>query len=268
MNYPESINLFVNSVADRALAYLIAIGAIGTLSMAVIQTGKDITPARIWFQQHFLKKWLQRKAATFLRHLDENPDAAAGTSFAEPSERQKMILTQTPERLAAFAEATLVRLSTGGDRRAFYDLTIEQLCGQANAAVQAAVDYPEKNAGLIFCLGAAADPRDLLLFTGPAPDEALRKQAQVDARARVSHAIQRALDALQIAAGFRWKLYMQAASFLLSYLFTIIGLSLFQNTSETTSWKHLGMFIFVGLAAGFLAPVARDLVATLQRARK
>jgi len=242
MEAADIINRFVATVSANAMPFATAMAAVGVLTMAILQTVKDVSPVRNIFQRRFLRGWLEAKAR-------DSVELAAGA----PNPRQ--------------AETDLIRLATAGDRQAFYDLPIEQMCGQINAATQVLFDYPEEHGDLLRCLAALAKPEDLkILLTPRTATEAQRTQAQVDARSRVMHQVQRSIDALQIAAGFRWKLYLQIAAFSLSYLLTIIGLSLYPGT-EATTLNNVLVVVLTGIVGGFLAPVARDLVASLERLR-
>lgn len=192
---------FVDDVGTHALPFLGAMGAVGTLSMAIVQTGKDIFPFRNWFQKWWLETWLKDKAAK-----------------AEPIGKTKPDIVK--------AEADLIRLATAGDRKAFYDLAIEQLCGQMNAAAQSLLDYPDKYPDLLRCLAALAEPDDIAEVLKPAISGQPKPQAMVDARARVIHQVQRSIDGFQISAGFRWKWILQISSFFFSFMITSLGLEL------------------------------------------
>ena len=89
----------------------------------------------------------------------------------------------------------------------------------------------------------------------------------VDARSRVTHQVQRSIDALQIAAGSRWKLRLQAAAFAISSVLTAAGMSLYRPP-ETSLAASVLASVPLGLMAGFLAPIARDLVAIVSQARR
>jgi NO-binding membrane sensor protein with MHYT domain len=82
----------------------------------------------------------------------------------------------------------------------------------------------------------------------------------------VTHQIQRAIDALQVSAGFRWKWYLQIASIVLSGIIAGIGVWRFGHCQDP--WKQFFTTIGAAILGGFLAPVARDLVASLQQLRK
>ncbi|MDQ3169780.1 MAG: hypothetical protein M3Q55_06555, partial [Acidobacteriota bacterium] len=180
----------------------ISIAAIGLLAMALLQGVKDMLPVRRWFHRAFVRAWLEHKAR-----------AHAATASVTPR--------------ADVALADLIELATTGDAHALFDLPIEQLCAQASAAAAQSLDYPARHEDLLRCLAASADPRDVeMVLHAPEQepsevDAAHARAALVDARTRVMHQVQRSLDALQIAAGYRWKWYMQLAAFGFSYALTV-----------------------------------------------
>jgi len=176
------------------------------------------------------------------------------------------------------AEQDLIRLATAGDESAFYDLAIEQLCGQITAAATVVLDFPAMHRDLLTCLAAEAgqEDRSALLRAADLGRAALDRmrtdapndyQILVDARSRVTHQVQRSIDALQIAAGFRWKLRLQSAAFVISCVLTAAGMSLYRSP-ETSALMGVIVSVPLGLMAGFLAPIARDIVAVVNRARK
>lgn len=251
-----AITEFTKSISSHFLTFLAAMAGVGTLSMAILQAIKDTTPIRRGFQKHWLRRWLQCK----------NSEAQKkGAEFKVDPVR---------------AESDLIRLATDDDRNAFYELPIEQLCGQYNAAIQVALDYARDHRDLLIATAALASADDLRLVLSPPDGAKLRlnisdqsldprvvgeRQEFIDARARVTHQVQRAIDSIQISAGFRWKFYLQCASFALSALIAGLGVSLAPKHGPG------GVFITVlvtGVLGGFLAPVARDLVAALQQLRK
>jgi len=239
----QAVNAFLEHLGREGTALLQPIVAVGVLTMAIIQTVKDLVPIRRWFQQGYVHRWLAAKA----RRVDARvPDA----------------------------ERTLVRLATAGDARALYDLPIEQLCGQMSAAARVVVDFPRRYRDLLACLAAEADREDVDLIVEvwerlsaerarasgaeAAPAGALPVEV-IDARTRVLNQVQRSIDGLQIAAGTRWKLWQQTAAFILSFAVTALAAS--SGAAPRSS------AILFGLAGGFLAPVAHDLLTALQSLR-
>ena len=230
---------------------------IGALSMAVIQTAKNMFPLRRWFQRSHVEKWLAARA---------HASAAA------------------PEASVPQAKTDLVHLGAAGDANAFYSLPIEQLCGQINAATQALLDYPARHWELLRCLASQSKPEDLAAINPPDPavqtarKALLRKPAvtltdnehnQVDdyvaARNRVSHQIQRAVDSLQISVGFRWKFWIQLASIFLSAALAAGALAI--TGHPLNSSRALCFIVLAAIFSGLLASVIRDLAATIEQIR-
>ena len=240
--YATAILAFTDAVSRNGTAFVSAMAAVGVLSMAIIQTLKDMFPLRNWFQRAFLRQWLLQKFVVASRTSGQAPDLAAG-------------------------HRDLVRLATAGDEKALYDIPVEQMCGQINAAMQVALDYPRQHVDLLRLVAADADSADLerLVSAGEFAPQEGRPQEEIDARARITHHVQRAIDGFQISAGFRWKLYLQVAAFVTSFLITVIAITHF--SSESPGLNQLPAVLFVGVVGGFLAPVARDLMAALQKLR-
>lgn len=254
MQNPVQSQEGLNQIATFVYPAILALTAIGTLAMAVIQTLKDMLPLRQLFQKRFVTNWLELRA------------------------EQAPVLDTKKKPDPARAQADLVRMATSQDSKALYDLPIEQLCGQANAALQVSLDYPWDHKDLIWCFAFPAEAQDLNVLLHPPTSSLRKKLAEISeeerkfvdtysaARNRVAHQVQRSIDALQVAAGFRWKFYLQLASIILCVVLSLVGLS------EYSATQHMPLKIpaalAMGVLSGFLAPVARDLVAAVQQLRK
>lgn len=245
MNSTQAILHFAQSIYDHSWQFLVAITAIGTIAMAILQTAKDMIPLRNWFQQRFLNKWLgdcAAKAPKLNAPYDTAPDASQ-------------------------AGRDLVTLATAGDADAFYDLPIEKLCGQAAAAAQAVLDYPSLHPDLLRCLASRATDTDLQIVL--APPAGTTPQAAAEARGRVIHQTLRALDGMQISCAYKWQRTMQLSAFAISFLLTEVALLLYMRHANAawslTDGRSFAKVIFVSLAAGFLAPFANDLKAAAQK---
>lgn len=250
-SFADAVQRVVDAIYARAFPIATALAAVGIVTMALIQTVKDAAPVRRWFQRRWVRNWLARQWAK------DRP-------------------TQAPPDGADKAGADLVRLATGGDDKALFDLPIEQLCAQMNAASLIVLDYPWRHAELLHCLAAGVNPDDVraliaarVIAEKPRSQQTAEDQKTLldiaDPRNRVAHQIQRNIDALQIAAGFRWKLGMQIASIVISAGLVVTGLQLY---GVATPVRNTPFYILAGVLSGFVAPVARDLVATLQQLRK
>lgn len=246
------------SLTNWILIVILPLIGIAALSMALIQTAKNMLPLRQWFQRHSVSGWLATRSRT--------------ARSASPL----INLEQ--------AKSDLVHLTTAGDSVALYSLPIEQLCGQINAASQVILDYPVRHWDLLRCLASQSDPNDLAIINPPNPATQLARKAllrkpavtltddehnQVDdlvaARNRLSHQIQRAVDALQISIGFRWKFWMQLASIVLSAI--LAALAVIASGHRVSSAHALWFIALAATFSGVLAPIARDLVATIEQVR-
>ena len=193
--------------------------AISVIATAVVELFKDLFPIRRNFQRGFLAKW-----------------------FSDRLTAQSKAPTHA-ELLAA--EADLVHLATGGDRSAFYDLETPQLCGQMNAAAQIALAYPDRHQGLLRFLAPEADEGDLSKIQAGAtasPSAGTEMNELLDARNRVTHHLQRSIDALQIAMGFRWKFYLQIVIYVVCFACAFISLYAVKRGAYTL-WEAIAVGI-------------------------
>lgn len=213
--------------------------AIATIATAIVQLLKDLLPIRRKFQRGFLASWFSERLA------------ARSKTVA----RAQLIK----------AETDLIHLATGGDRSAFYDLEPPQLCGQMNSAAQIALAYPNRHPDLLRFLAPEANDGDIesIVQSGTAPKEGTDVNALLDARNRVTHHLQRSIDALQISMGFRWKFYVQIVIYLICF-----GLAFFCLFAVKRGEYTVAEAIAVAVCAGFLSPVISDFAATVNGWRK
>ncbi len=215
--------------------------AIAAIATAIVQLLKDLLPIRRGFQRQFLAAW-----------------------FLERFSARKAI---EHEHLLE-AETDLIRLATGGDRSAFYDLDPPQLCGQMNSAAQMALAYPDRHPALLRFLAPEADETDIQTIVQHAqltPEQ--KKSASVDpvldARNRVTHHLQRSIDALQIAMTFRWKFCLQIVIYTICLVLAFVCLFTVKGGQFTIAEAFA-----VAIVAGFLSPVISDFAVTINRWRK
>ena len=250
----EAIGRFLDSANQNWTAFLTAMTAIGFLSMAIIETLKNMLPIRNVFQRFSLESWLRQHGERALDRFSELPDFAKRNRAEFVAEAKRRLLT----------------LSVNDNENALYDLPVEQMCGQMNAAIRLALDHPRMYLPLLAVAAAHASPDDmkLMLAKPPAavnpetmtPDQIRDRSSLVDARNRVTHQTQRAIDAFQISTGYNWKLLLQIVSFAIPFLFVYWA----------GSKAHIGggARLLASLAAGFIAPVAHDVVVIIQRLKR
>src|SRR5262249_25710559 len=202
--------------------------AIAAIATAIVQLFKDLLPIRRGFQRRFLASWFSKRLS------------------GKKAIGQQQLLE---------AETELIRLATGGDRSAFYDLEPAQLCGQMNSAAQMALAYPDRHPALLRFLAPEADETDIHTIVQHAQLTPEQKKSTnvdpiLDARNRVTHHLQRSIDALQIAMTFRWKFWLQIGIYAVCFVLAFVCLFAVKGGKYTVTEA-----LAVAIVAGFLSPV-------------
>jgi hypothetical protein len=237
---PTQLETGLKAISTWVTTWGIPLAAIGTISMALLQTAKNIFPLRRRFQQTRIEAWLRGRKA----------------------------------EAASRAEEELVALATAGDWDAFYNSEIDQVCGQIKNSLTAVLDYPDRHRSLIACLASTASHEDLdRLFNPPDADIFLKAAHQSTAeerqavrqyaiaKVRVGAEMRCAVDAIQSSITFRWKQRLQIISL---FLCAVVGIFALRLGAKPGLAPTLGGSLIIGLLSGFLAPVARDLVAAIE----
>jgi hypothetical protein len=163
-------------------------------------------------------------------------------------------------------EDDLLRIAAARNDRALYDAELEDVCVQLSAATQMLVDYPGEAPDLLRRIAQAAKAEDLDLIikaNGAQPDNPHARQRLFDARNRVRALTHRAVEIFKLSTAADWRRYLQIAALVLSVLIALLALILSGGLRERPA-----TVIWMALIAGFLAPVARDLLAAVQQLRR
>lgn len=152
-----------------------------------------------------------------------------------------------------------------GNRDAFFSQPIDECMDRVRASLPAALDYPKSFAALLRKLVSAKgvpDSDDLcdeigILTQGTSGKGKTPSDAEdvMRIKRRLLDRCRSAVTAKQVELEGRWLNRMRAASFVVSFLM-ILALTQFRGSS-----------LFYAVFGALLAPVARDLVAAIQRAR-
>ena len=242
-------------VSNYGLPLLSALAGVGVVSMAILQVVKDLTPIQARFNARRVREWLARSAA-------------------------------------GKCEGQLLALASAGDEVAFYELPTAGLTAQISMASRVALAYPASYEELLHALSGRAGHDDVALILHQARDaaegasrpaaagdtqseqrERERKQFELDrARTRVAHLIERNIDALQIRIASRWERANKIAASVTCWTVTVLAFAVYfyvnatERPATTSGYVNLTLTTFaVAALAGFVAPVAKDLVTALQR---
>lgn len=262
--------------------WAVPLAAIGTVSMALIQAVKNATPVRNWFQRLRLRKWLMAsirgnyggsRSVRLFRGMKESVRYFRGSERQERRERLDLLRK---------VEQDLISLATSGDMDAFYDLPIEGLCDQIRKIMSVVLDYPNSHELLLRCLARGVSSSDLDRVFGEykatvlddadqsVSDEKAAFREFAAAKGRILIQTRCSVDAIQTSIGFRWKFWLQLVSMILSAILGIVALNLGAINAGKGDLKEspeLWTSLLIGLLAGFIAPVARDLVAGIEKWR-
>jgi len=266
----------LKEIVNLISLWAVPLAAIGSLSMALIEVAKNQTPLRNWFQRMRLLKWLRSS-------LQKEYEGSRITLYVRRLRSRyggdKQSRRKQDDRVS-YVERDLILLATSGDRAALYDLPIEGLCDQIRKVISVILDYPGRHPEFLRCLARGGDPQDIerIISAGqlePAapPNQSPEEQKQAyrefaAAKSRVLVQVRNSVDAIQTSIAFRWKFWLQWASMILSAIlgFAAIQAGLTQNPAPANKSPIWGS-ILIGILAGFLAPIARDVLAAIQNWR-
>jgi hypothetical protein len=236
----DAISAFASGRLGTAM---LGLAAIGTITMALLQVLKEITPARRIFNQWWFESWIDACLPEPQAPKKSDDDGCAAAR--------------------AKAKTDIVELATGGLSNALYDLPVEDMVVQMNLAAQVTLDAPKAYEVLLRVLARGAPEEDLTVVV--AGQEAAKVPATYfDARTRVARRIQRNLDGVRIASGNRWQWILQGSSIVL----TIVAVELAVTYSGQQDPLVFIWAIPVAFVGSYFAPITRDIVAGIQKLRK
>jgi len=168
-------------------------------------------------------------------------------------------------------------MATSGNAKTLFRLPLEKLCGQIAAVAQVVLEKPEgEGHKSVLRVLAGRDEEiqrrvDRLIGLDEYSDDSstssnkIESDDEAELRGRLSHAIQRNIDAFQTATGYRWRFYVQAALLVFSGIMLWYLAFQFDVDTALMEWPMLAMGI---IFARFVATTARDLLSTLERIRR
>jgi len=228
-----------------------AVGA-GLLAMAMIQGIRTLVPVRGAFHCAAVVRWIDESIASVkLEGKSSNDMLREITELASPAS------------------------SLG--HYALFDLPIEQLCGQIGAgadrllddsaskvrlaaatmpeAVPADAPQPHKATNVITVLAASSTEVQQFLDGSP-PYPPTEPRDRMRLRADIAQRIQRNIDRLQISTTFWWRRLLRGLAVAICWT---LGLTLLKDAVAA---------VVFAIAGGFVATVARDLVAIVEKSRR
>jgi len=265
-------------VPSWAVAFVKQSIAIGVLTMAVIQMVRMTYPVRGIFHGRRVRAWLRAGIV---------PEARSNNKSEVSSPQRDPV---------AGAVSELLKLAVTSDSRALFDLSIEQLCGQMAAAIDPVLDAPTEQRELLGGLAGESGMDDVNRYVtawenwrdrlkgsksqssggnmqrlsepSKGNSQATSEPSEIDikfldARNAVSRRIHRNIDGFQILVSTNWKRMLRIGAVIIAGVLSCYG------TAEITDVRSRLFFVFAGgIMGGFIATVARDIVAGIEKLRR
>jgi hypothetical protein len=231
----------VDTITKNVLAYLIALAGLGVLSMSVVQAIKTLLPIPQFYQGLRTRWWLRGRIREAKRNLEKAVSIDA-------------------------VEKELVVIGAGGNTAAFYSVQGDDFTTQLTMIGRLVLNYPT-NPGrylhygsVLAVLASNITKADFDLVNqaskGPTP------QQKLDAFNRVQQQMTQAISAFCTSSTWWWQNGLHVAAFLASFSLAYLAVRLALGGVKSTL-----TVVLTALLAAFLAPVARDLVAAIQKLR-
>lgn len=180
----RALNSFFDQLNTSLLNYLLALAALGVLTMSLIQALKALLPVRYVYQSVCLRHWLKRHAKVayerFGMRSEHYESLARGgeilrrrrlETVIRPSFRTGRANQQDGDirGLSQKAEDDVILLAADGNAVALYDSDGEEFCKNLGAVGQLVIDFPRRYHNLLFILASNANKEDIDLLTANTP---------------------------------------------------------------------------------------------------
>ena len=281
---PESVVVTVNRFTDYLLAYVVALAAVGALSMAFVEAWKKLLDSRTRFQALRWTQWLQRTPLYTAIGDERDESRIRGQAYAQLLQ----LCTGVPEADAQESSAQLLQ-SDGHlpiyhafirwrfPSHAVFALELERMMGNIQEAADVALAAPRQNTSLYLLMTTGADPDDirrwfeggpesLVSIVDPNPQERQEIKDHADRFARLRQVCKRKLDGFQIYAADRWASWNQIVANVVGMVALFLILLWIKTRPGATSPSYPTIVVF-SLLGGVLSPLAKDLVTALKRVK-
>jgi hypothetical protein len=284
---PAAVVATIQAFTVFLVRYLAALAAVGAFSMAFVETIKTLVDARTWFQTRRFVKWMS--ATPF-----ERAGVLARNGEKDDKERPLAELLRISTALSeSDAIAAARRLLQGKGwfpglfgwwrepSHALFALELPKMMGAVQDAADVALNSPARYPAFYLLMVSGADTEDVrawheqanqLIATvsgQPSPADRLLMKDRADVYARLKLLVKRKLDTFQLNTSDRWatgnQLVANAAG-VLTLSFVLMYLSRHSAAGAAHQLDPIEI-ILLSLLGGILAPVAKDLVSTLQRVK-
>lgn len=241
----QKLNCQLDDSAEFVLGYAILLAGIGVLSMAIWEAIKKIFQLR---ERYFIREyfaWLEWDVGTRLLKLSTgHPPPSERSIWSPASHHGYSIFTLDLERLVAHLETSL-ELVLSSPTREDYEQIYRFFTKDLDSKVSNA--WVEQS--------SRAHTAD----STPEQDKAI-----ADTYAEVHQWVERKLDSFQVQTKVRWVFINQRASWAIG---TILLAGLLWSTYPPEDLADFSRIVVLSILGGIVSPVAKDIVAAIQKLR-
>jgi hypothetical protein len=249
---PELVDTLV---ANKIVAQLAFLAAVGGLSAALVKALDDLVWIKSTINRNFLKAWFAERLSGNLALLNNREKRIYGLRSSTTPTRGSAGTSPLDK-----AWSQTLELCAAGQERALTELDVDQICGQLNSAAQIVIQFPDRYRQLLNVLAAGAPSVDVAeLVKAAEGSDATRTQSMT----RMANYLQRSVDALHILLQSRWEWWQQVAGFVFSAAITFTVM-LEKNADHGSYAMFSAHLLLATLVGGFLAPIARSVVTAIQ----
>lgn len=284
MAIPDSdvVRQGLGALFQLVLDYAVVLAALGAATVGLLEAYKKVFATLARFHRQAVARWLRNEsapadAAMQLRAtLASHHYAVAAPARSAPYDPAKAyaqllhLTTGTPLHEAGLPLDVKGGALTRNVSWALFELEIGRMMAQVQEAADAALQNPVRYPDWFAFVTRGCSTEDLdawrTVLAGTA-DPAARDRGAA-ALARIRLLVRRQLDSFQAITAFRWREWNQWWSWLVGALLMFNALLMAQRlrVDELDGGQWLTL-LAASLAGGILAPVAKDLVDALSRAK-
>lgn len=281
----------VSRFTDFIVQYAIVLGAVGALSLALIEAGKRLLDSRTKFQARRWTRWMMdtpvETGLIFLSGGSESPHELTVLDVRTAALADLLQLcTGVPAPEAQSAAENLIdsdgRLPTWHafsprSANALFALDIGRMMGSIQEAADVALASPRQHRALYLVMTSGAERSDIsrwyeegapsmsdIAETEPSPEQRRRIKDHADRFARLRQIIKRKLDGFHLYTGDRWASWNQFCATALGSVVMFGALMWVRQNIPETSLGLMPIIVF-SLLGGILSPIAKDIVSPIAK---
>lgn len=267
---PELVTKALETFAEFLMKYLIALAAVGALTMALIEAYKKLFDSRTKFHFNFLKKYIDEDAEAIKTSKDINIKLGMQNSYSDTFSELIHLMSGIE-----LDKALSLTAYEKGNLLAVFSLEDANMMGKIQDAVDAAIDNPKRYPNLFIFATSGSDTIDAVswinLSSSPPSgsvdvDASAVMKSRSELYTRLHQLAKRKLDRLQLQLTNRWaNLNLLYANILGSLI--LFATLLWINRRNPMDLSDIVIILVASTVGGILSPIAKDMISWLQKVK-